>query len=215
MWPLLILSVISLACIFERLLFWINLKKESDLQKNYILERLLFWLNLKKENNILKNYILENYENEKNSKVFIQKLKLKKQNPYAKLTIDILKFKITNLQEFDELIESLFSKIDNSLNKYGTIFGLTINISPLLGLLGTVLGLMNSFNFIDIGNVGTNAKEVTGGISEALVTTAYGLIIAIFTIVFFSYFNSCRNNEMFLIEEFSYKLRALIFKNLK
>ncbi len=194
MWPLLFISIISLACIFERL---------------------LFWLNLKKENNILKNYILENYEDEKISKILINKLKLKKQNPYAKLTIDILNFKITNLQESNELMESLLSSIDNSLNKYGTIFGLTINISPLLGLLGTVLGLMNSFDFIDIGNVGTNAKEVTGGISEALVTTAYGLIIAIFTIVFFSYFNSCRNNEMFLIEEFSYKLRALIFKNLK
>ena len=194
MWPLLFISIISLACIFERL---------------------LFWLNLKKENNILKNYILENYEDEKISKILINKLKLKKQNPYAKLTIDILNFKITNLQESNELMESLLSSIDNSLNKYGTIFGLTINISPLLGLLGTVLGLMNSFDFIDIGNVGTNAKEVTGGISEALVTTAYGLIIAIFTIVFFSYFNSCRNNEMFLIEEFSYKLRALIFKKLK
>ena len=194
MWPLLVLSIISLACIFERL---------------------LFWLNLKKENNILKNYILENYENEKISRLFIQKLKLKKQNPYAKLTIDLLNIKITNLQESNELMESILSNINNRLNKYGIIFGLAINISPLLGLLGTVLGLMNSFNFIDIGNVGTNAKEVTGGISEALVTTAYGLIIAIFTIIFSSYFNSCRNNEMFLIEEFSYKLRAFNFKNFK
>ena len=100
-------------------------------------------------------------------------------------------------------------------NKYGNIFGLTINISPLLGLLGTVLGLMNSFAFIDIGNVGTNAKEVTGGISEALVSTAYGLIIAIITVVFLSYFNICRNNEMFQVEEFSYKLRAFYFKNLR
>ena len=74
---------------------------------------------------------------------------------------------------------------------------------------------MNSFNFIDIGNVGTNAKEVTGGISEALVTTAYGLMIAIFTIVFLSCFNSFRNNEMLLIENFSLKLRAFYFKNLR
>ena len=194
MWPLLFLSIISLSCIFERL---------------------LFWLNLKKENNLLQNYILENYENERNSKIFIEKLKSKEQNPYAKLTIDLLKFEIENLQEFNQLTESLLSNIENNLNKYGTIFNLTINISPLLGLLGTVLGLMNSFNFIDIGNVGTNAKEVTGGISEALVTTAYGLIIAIFTIVFLSYFNSFRNNEMLLIENFSLKLRAFYFKNLR
>ena len=194
MWPLLFLSIISLSCIFERFVFWINLNKQ---------------------NNELKNYILENYEDKKNSEIFIQKLKSKDKNPYAKLTIQILNFKNTNLQEFNELINSSLSNIDNNLNKYGNIFGLTINISPLLGLLGTVLGLMNSFKFIDIGNVGSNAKEVTGGISEALVSTAYGLIIAIFTVVFLSYFNSCRNNEMFLIEEFSYKLRSYYFKNLR
>ena len=194
MWPLLFLSIISLACIFERIVFWINLNKQ---------------------NNVLINYILENYEDKKNSEIFIQKLKSKDKNPYAKLTIQMLNCKNTNLQEFNELINSSLSNIDNTLNKYGNIFGLTINISPLLGLLGTVLGLMNSFKFIDIGNVGSNAKEVTGGISEALVSTAYGLIIAIFTVVFFSYFNSCRNNEMFLIEEFSYKLRSYYFKNLR
>ena len=194
MWPLLVLSIISLACIFERFLFWITLKKQ---------------------NNLLINYILENYEDTKKSELFIQKLKSKDKNPYAKLTIQILNFKSTNLQEFNECINSLLSSIDNNLNKYGNIFGLTINISPLLGLLGTVIGLMNSFKFIDIGNVGSNAKEVTGGISEALVSTAYGLIIAIFTIVFLSYFNACRNNEMFLIEEFSYKLRSYYFKNLR
>ena len=194
MWPLLFLSIISLACIFERL---------------------IFWLNLKKENNLLQIYILENYENQRKSKIFIEKLKSKEQNPYAKLTIDLLKFEIENLQEFNQLTESLLSNIENNLNKYGTIFNLTINISPLLGLLGTVLGLMNSFNFIDIGNVGTNAKEVTGGISEALVTTAYGLMIAIFTIVFLSCFNSFRNKEMLLIENFSLKLRAIYFKNLR
>ena len=194
MWPLLFLSIISLACIFERFIFWINLNKQ---------------------NNLLINYILENFEDKKNSEIFIQKLKSKVKNPYAKLTIQILNFKSKNLQEFNESINSLLSNIDNNLNKYGNIFGLTINISPLLGLLGTVIGLMNSFKFIDIGNVGSNAKEVTGGISEALVSTAYGLIIAIFTIVFLSYFNTCRNNEMFLIEEFSYKLRSYYFKNLK
>ena len=194
MWPLLVLSIISLACVFERFIFWINLNKQ---------------------NNLLKNYILENFENKKNAEILIQKLKLKNKNPYAKLTIQVLNFKSTNLQEFNESINSLLSNIDNNLNKYGNIFGLTINISPLLGLLGTVIGLMNSFKFIDIGNVGSNAKEVTGGISEALVSTAYGLIIAIITIVFLSYFNACRNNEMFLIEEFSYKLRSYYFKNLR
>ena len=85
MWPLLVLSIISLACIFERFLFWINLNKQ---------------------NNLLINYILENFEDKKNSEIFIQKLKSKVKNPYAKLTIQILNFKSINLQEFNESINS-------------------------------------------------------------------------------------------------------------
>ena len=83
-----------------------------------------------------------------------------------------------------------------------------------MGLLGTVLGLMNSFSFIDLGSVGTNTKEVTGGISEALVSTAYGLIIAIFTISFSSYFNSCRRNEIIALREFGIKFQILYFNKL-
>ena len=83
-----------------------------------------------------------------------------------------------------------------------------------MGLLGTVLGLMNSFSFIDLGNVGTNSKEVTGGISEALVSTAYGLIIAIFTIVFLSYFNSCRKNEIISLRDFGTRFQIQFFNNL-
>ena len=188
MWPLLVLSIISLACIFERFLFWINLNKQ---------------------NNLLINYILENFEDKKNSEIFIKKLKSKVKNPYAKLTIQIINFKSTNLQEFNESINSLLSNIDNNLNKYGNIFGLTINISPLLGLLGTVFGLINSFSFIDIGNVGVNAEEVTGGISEALISTAAGLIIAIFTLIFSNYFKSIKNKQLKIMNEFCGKFETL------
>ena len=83
-----------------------------------------------------------------------------------------------------------------------------------MGLLGTVLGLMNSFSFIDLGNAGTNSKEVTGGISEALVSTAYGLIIAILTIVFLSYFNSCRKNEIISLRDFGTRFQIQYFNNL-
>ena len=69
-------------------------------------------------------------------------------------------------------------------------------------MLGTVFGLINSFSFIEIGNVGVNANEVTGGISEALVSTAAGLIIAIFTLVFSNYFKSLKTKKIKLINEF-------------
>ncbi len=115
---------------------------------------------------------------------------------------------------FEKALEINLVNQINKLNKYGNIFNLTIGIAPLLGLLGTILGLMNSFSFIDLGNVGTNSREVTGGISEALVSTAYGLVIAIFTLVFLSYFNSCRKNEIISLRDFGTRFQIKYFNNL-
>jgi len=60
--------------------------------------------------------------------------------------------------------------------------------SPLLGLLGTVLGMVTVFNAINTEGLG-NAQVLSGGISEALITTVTGLIVAIPALAFYSYFN--------------------------
>ena len=54
-----------------------------------------------------------------------------------------------------------------------------ITISPLLGLLGTVLGMMNTFGALGDGDIAANAGKITGGVGEALIATACGLLIAI------------------------------------
>lgn len=65
----------------------------------------------------------------------------------------------------------------------------TIAIAPLLGLLGTVLGLINSLGSIRLGDLGTSETgEVTLGISEALISTATGLIVAILSLAFYRIF---------------------------
>jgi len=120
----------------------------------------------------------------------------------------------SNEKDFEKGLEINLINKNKEFNKYGNIFNLTTAIAPLLGLLGTVLGLMNSFSFIDLGSVGTNTKEVTGGISEALVSTAYGLIIAILTISFSSYFNSCKRDEIIALKEFGIKFQILFFNKL-
>ena len=191
MWPLLFLSIITLACILDRILFWINLSKN---------------------NKRISKLILEKFKD--NSNEFIDFLKRKNNNPYSQILINIFNMNFSSEKDFEKGLEiNLINKM-KEFNKYGNIFNLTIGISPLLGLLGTVLGLMNSFSFIDLGSVGTNTKEVTGGISEALVSTAYGLIIAIFTISFSSYFNSCRRNEIIALREFGIKFQILYFNKL-
>ena len=189
--PLLFLSIITSAC---------------------ILDRIIFWKNLNKKNRRISEFLLENYKND--SSGFIDFLKKKNNNPYSQILIDIFSLEFLNEKDFEKGLEINLINKNREFNKYGNIFNLTIGIAPLLGLLGTVLGLMNSFSFIDLGSIGTSTKEVTGGISEALVSTAYGLIIAIITISFTSYFNSCRRDEVIALREFAIKFQILFFNKL-
>ena len=190
MWPLLFISIITLACIIDRIIYW---TKSS------------------KKNKRISKLILEKYVD--NSNEFLDFLKKKNNNPYTQILINIFNMNFSNEKDFEKGLEINLINKNKEFNKYGNIFNLTIGIAPLLGLLGTVLGLMNSFSFIDLGSVGTNTKEVTGGISEALVSTAFGLIIAIFTISFSSYFNSCRRDEIIALREFVIKFQILLFNN--
>ena len=190
MWPLLLLSIITLACVIDRLFFWTDLNKK---------------------NKRLPKLILEKYK--ENSNNFLDFLNKKTNNPYSEILINIFNMDFSNEKDFENGLEMNLINMNKEFNKYGYIFNLTIGIAPLLGLLGTILGLMDSFSFIDLGSVGTNAKEVTGGISEALVSTAYGLIIAIFTISFTSYFNSCIKDEIISLREFGIKFKILFFKD--
>jgi biopolymer transport protein ExbB len=74
----------------------------------------------------------------------------------------------------DETVMSVVSKLDDNL----TIIGVLAKVSPLLGLLGTVTGMIATFDIISVFGAG-NARAMAGGISEALITTQTGLIIAI------------------------------------
>jgi biopolymer transport protein ExbB len=86
----------------------------------------------------------------------------------------------------------------NSLERYLGIIGTVAVIAPFVGLFGTVLGIIRAFQDIALkGN--SSPAVVAAGVSEALITTASGLIIAVIAVVFFNYFKTrikAYNQEM-------------------
>ena len=192
MWPLLLFSIISVSCIIERLIFWNKIN-------NY--EKVINSLQIN-------NFIDISYIKSLNKKDIGD-------NPYKKLLFKIKDFDLSNQKNLSIALTISIQSLQFEFEKFNNIFSTIISISPLLGLLGTVFGLINSFSFIEIGNVGVNADEVTGGISEALVSTASGLIIAIFTVVFSNYFKSLKIKKIKLINEFCGRFETFfVLKNL-
>jgi biopolymer transport protein ExbB len=89
-----------------------------------------------------------------------------------------------------------------------SILDTTITLAPLLGLLGTVTGIMGSFTFV--GNADLAPTKVSGGIAEALIATACGLGIAIFTLIFFNFFNSKLAKLQFELQSTSHNLILML-----
>ena len=197
MWPLLFLSITSLACIFERLSYWKKSILIVETQLNRIVEKFSHFDSINKVNNVNINSIpLE--------KVLFDTLKI----------IDQSNLGINKNLDIKLALEISIQSIQSDFGKFSNLFSTIITISPLLGLLGTVLGLIESFTFIRIGDAGVNALEVTGGISEALISTATGLIVAIFTLIFSNYFNSLWKKQNSILNEYCGKFEILYKKNL-
>ncbi len=86
-----------------------------------------------------------------------------------------------------EAVEDTGRHVVHELERFLNILGTIAGIAPLLGLLGTVIGMIKVFSAIMLHGVG-NAGELAGGISEALITTAAGLTVAIPSYFFYRYF---------------------------
>lgn len=85
-----------------------------------------------------------------------------------------------------EAIEDIGRQVVHELERYLNTLGTVASITPLLGLLGTVIGMIKVFSAITVAGVG-NPTVLAGGISEALITTAAGLSVAIPSLMFHRY----------------------------
>jgi biopolymer transport protein ExbB len=113
--------------------------------------------------------------------------------------------------EIKELIEDEGRQEVRHLERGMTILETIAVISPLMGLLGTVLGMIKVFGVIKEQGIG-NAAALSGGISEALITTVTGLFVGIPVLIFFNYFSRKAENFVLDIEKYSIILIQKIHK---
>jgi biopolymer transport protein ExbB len=188
MWPLLGFSVLAVALIVERTRFWLKI---NNRQQRVVRDA----LNLYRLDNVVGA---------------IDKLRKNVDLPLARVFLSALELEEPTPEEFRLALESEAQAEIPLLKRFQNIFDTIIGLAPLLGLLGTVLGLITSFASLDIGDVGgTKTAGVTAGISEALVSTAAGLIVAIFTLFFANSFRGLYTRQMALFQEYGGQLELL------
>lgn len=102
-------------------------------------------------------------------------------------------------------IEETARQVIHRLERYLSVLGTIAAIAPLLGLLGTVIGMIKVFTAIMIEGTG-NAGVLAGGISEALITTAAGLTVAIPALIFHRFFERRIDTLVVIMEDQAIKL---------
>jgi biopolymer transport protein ExbB len=163
MWPLLVLSVVSLAIIVERL---------YSLQEKRILPADLtdkMW-KLVETNQLTERHVLALANNSALGQILAAGLSQRyRPREYIK-----------------EAIEDTGRHVVHELERFLNLLGSIASVSPLLGLLGTVIGIITAFSSITQQGVG-DPKVLSGGIGQALIATATGLVVAIPSLMAYRY----------------------------
>ena len=115
-------------------------------------------------------------------------------------------------ERIKECIEERGREVVHELERFLNTLGTIATISPLLGLLGTVIGMISVFAAITKHGVG-DPGALAGGISEAMVTTAAGLTVAIFSLVFYRYFRRKVDSIVVIMEREAIKMVDVLHNN--
>ena len=186
MYPLLACSILVLTVIVERLLFWVTV----DLTRNRQLIE-----------DVLELCRQGNWEGIRDkvsgSKDFIIKV----------LVSGILhrEFSMT------KAMEATAAEEIRNMRRYMGVLDTMITVAPLLGIFGTVIGIIGSFEALSTAGIG-QPQAVTAGIAQALITTATGLGIAILSVFPYNYFNSRVEKAVLNIEKYATSLEIVYEK---
>ena len=173
----------------------------SILVVTLILERSWFWWQISQHQEQVVNRFLVDYAQQ--PKAAIQELKQKQFLPMVRIFLAALSLEQATPDEFKLALESAAQAEMPLLKRFSTVFETVVGLAPLLGLLGTILGLIRSLSSLQIGDVGTaRASGVTAGIGEALVSTAIGLVVAMVTLLFANVFQGLYRRQRAAIADY-------------
>lgn len=170
-------------------------------------ERSIFWLRVSRRQRPVVKDILQLYR--ANPPAAFERLRAHLNLPIARIFLEALELEGASPSQFRLALEGATQAELPLLKRFGTVFQTIIAVAPLLGLLGTILGLIRSFASLQIGEMGANAAAVTGGISEALVSTAAGMMVAIFTLLVANLFRGLYKRQVALLQEYGSQLEIL------
>jgi biopolymer transport protein ExbB len=187
MWPILLLSFVAITVVVERLLFII---RENASREPEVVEKMLEAV----ERRDIEGALAIG----RKSKDFIAKvLVYSLSNREYSLSNAFIRASGQELARFQQGMATLDT---------------CITAAPLLGLLGTVTGMMRTFGALGGGDVGAAAGQITGGVAEALIATACGLAIAITGLLPFNYLNARAEQAKQDIADVSHALEILLKK---
>ncbi len=184
-WPLLLASIISVALIIER---FIALRRSKVVPAG-LLQR-----------------ALAEFKRGGNNEALLEQLA--RHSPLGKVLAAGLRNVGTSRVVMKEAIEEAGSAVAHELNRYLTTLGTIASVSPLMGLFGTVVGMIEIFG--SQAPSGANPQQLAHGISIALYNTGFGLVIAIPSLIFWRHFRALVDDCLVEMEQQAVRLVELM-----
>jgi biopolymer transport protein ExbB len=183
MYPIVIVSIVSLAVVLERIFWWLGRWMRRDPKR---IEKVFTAI-------------------EVGDVTEASRLSRDSRDPVLRMMWNGLNHQHASLQGALQVAAGIEIK---RAGRFLVVMDTLVTLAPLLGLLGTIVGLMKSFG--ELGNDELAVQAVTGGISEALIATACGLGIAIFSLIPFNFFTSRVSNLEFELQTAATNLEVML-----
>src|SRR5438270_6278966 len=183
MWPILVVSIVALAVVLERIFWWLGRWMRRDPKR---IEKVFTAI-------------------EVGDVAEASRLSRDSRDPVLRMIWNGLNHQHASLQGALQVAAGIEIK---RAGRFRVVMDTLVTLAPLLGLLGTVTGLIKAFGAL--GNEEIAVVAVTGGIAEALIATACGLGIAIFSLIPFNFFTSRVSNLEFELQTAATNLEVML-----